>query len=331
MTRTSDTRVRTREAASKIVAGGRPAHAITVDLIYADIRQGSRTTINDELKLWKDEQAKVDALSAALPPAVANAMLATWALAVEHGEQAYVARRAEVEGEWAQTVSRAEAAEAAQASLHAGLAALRAQLDGANKDALAAREETRGERAASALAQEKLDALALRLAAHADEAARRLDGLREAYELRLQQQREAHAAAQASFQAELARATERLEGVQRHVMRQVSEAREAQKRAEDQLARAVQRGERLGVELEGLRAQAAAQALQVQRAAQDHQAAATQAAQAQAERDALVVQLANTAGRLEGAQQQVREWAARAEAAPVSTPARTGKARRGPG
>ena len=84
MTRTSDTRLRTREAASKIVAGGRPAHAITVDLIYAEIRQGSRTTINDELKLWKDEQAKVDALSAALPPAVANAMLATWAIAVEH-------------------------------------------------------------------------------------------------------------------------------------------------------------------------------------------------------------------------------------------------------
>ena len=51
MTRTSDTRLRTREAASKIVASGRPAHAITVDLIYAEIRQGSRTTINDELKL----------------------------------------------------------------------------------------------------------------------------------------------------------------------------------------------------------------------------------------------------------------------------------------
>jgi hypothetical protein len=71
--------------------------------------------------------------------------------------------------------------------------------------------------------------------------------------------------------------------------------------------------------------------MQAQRAAQDHQAAATQAAQAQAERDALMVQLANTAGRLESAQQQVREWAARAGAAPASTPARAGKARRGSG
>ena len=327
MTRTSDTRSRTREAASKIVAGGRPAHAITVDLIYAEIRQGSRTTINDELKLWKDEQVKVDALSAALPPAVANAMLATWAIAVEHGEQAYDARRAEVEGELAQAVSRAEAAEATQASLQAELATLRAQLEDARGDALVAREETRGEREAKASALEKLDALALRLAADADEAARRLDGLRDSYEQRLQQQREAHAAAEASFREELARATERLEGVQRHVMLQVSEAREAQKRAEDQLAKAVQRGERLGTELEGLRSQTVTQAMQLQRATQDHQAAAMQAKQAQAERDELKVQLANTTGRLEGTQQQVRELVARA-AAPVSTPTRTGKARR---
>lgn len=327
MTRTSDTRLRTRQAASKIVASGRPAHAITVDLIYAEIRQGSRTTINDELKLWKDEQTKVDALSAALPPAVANAMLATWAVAVEHGEQAYDARRAEVEGELGLAVSRAEAAEAAHASQQAELAALRAQLEDGRGDALVAREETRGEREAKASALEKLDALALRLAADADEAARRLDGLRDSYEQRLQQQREAHAAAEASFREELARATERLEGVQRHVMLQVSEAREAQKRAEDQLANAVQRGERLGTELEGLRARTATQAMQLQRATQDHQAAAMQAKQAQAERDELKVQLANTTGRLEGTQQQVRELVARA-AAPVSTPTRTGKARR---
>lgn len=57
-----------------------------VELIYAEIKQDSRTTINDELKLWKDKQAKADALTAALPPAVASAMLNVWALAVEHGK-----------------------------------------------------------------------------------------------------------------------------------------------------------------------------------------------------------------------------------------------------
>ncbi|WP_374502184.1 DNA-binding protein [Zoogloea sp.] len=89
MSRVSDTRIRTREAAARLVAAGRRPHELTVDLIYAEIRQGSRTTINDELKLWKDEQAKVDALSAALPPSVANAMMAAWAVAVEHGEKGF--------------------------------------------------------------------------------------------------------------------------------------------------------------------------------------------------------------------------------------------------
>ena len=75
MSRVSDTRLRTREAAAQLVSTGRRSHDLTVDLIYAEIKQGSRTTINDELKLWKDEQAKADALTAALPPAVASAML----------------------------------------------------------------------------------------------------------------------------------------------------------------------------------------------------------------------------------------------------------------
>jgi len=51
----------------------------------AEIGQGSRRTISDELR--KDEQAKVDALSEALPPAVASAMMAAWAIAVERGER----------------------------------------------------------------------------------------------------------------------------------------------------------------------------------------------------------------------------------------------------
>jgi len=33
-------------------------------LIYAEIRQGSRTTINDELKRWKEEKTQADALGA---------------------------------------------------------------------------------------------------------------------------------------------------------------------------------------------------------------------------------------------------------------------------
>jgi len=108
MSRISDTRFRTREAAARLVAAGRLPHELTVDLIYAEIRQGSRTTINDELKLWKDEQARIDALSAALPPTVANAMLSVWALAVEHGEQVFAQRGEELETEATAAAIRAE-------------------------------------------------------------------------------------------------------------------------------------------------------------------------------------------------------------------------------
>jgi len=50
MSRVSDTRLRTREAAAHLVTAGRRPHDLTVDLIYAEIKQGSRTTINDELQ-----------------------------------------------------------------------------------------------------------------------------------------------------------------------------------------------------------------------------------------------------------------------------------------
>ncbi|GMV31045.1 MAG: hypothetical protein AMXMBFR59_31700 [Rhodanobacteraceae bacterium] len=78
MSRSSDTRQRTREAAAQLVAGGKHPHEITVDAIYAVIQQGSRTTINDALKTWREERTKVDALGADLPPALADSMRSLW-------------------------------------------------------------------------------------------------------------------------------------------------------------------------------------------------------------------------------------------------------------
>jgi hypothetical protein len=89
----------TREAAVCLVAESRLPQELTVDLIYAGIRQGSRTTINDELKLWKDEQARIDTPSASPPSAVASAMVSVWALAVEHGEQVFAQCDEELETE----------------------------------------------------------------------------------------------------------------------------------------------------------------------------------------------------------------------------------------
>jgi hypothetical protein len=89
----------TREAAVCLVAESRLPYELTVDLICAGIRQGSRTMINDELKLWKDEQARIDTLSASLLPAVANTTVSVWAFAVEHGEQVFAQRDDELETE----------------------------------------------------------------------------------------------------------------------------------------------------------------------------------------------------------------------------------------
>jgi hypothetical protein len=149
MSRISDTRIRTRQAAARLLAAGRAAHELTVDLIYAEIRQGSRTTINDELKLWKDEQIRVDALNAALPPAVANAMLSVWALAVEQGEELFAQRGEELEKLTSAAVERASSQEVTNAELQAEIRVLCARsedLQARLDTALAERATTQLER-----------------------------------------------------------------------------------------------------------------------------------------------------------------------------------------
>lgn len=311
MSRVSDTRLRTRQAAAKLVASGRRPHELTVDLIYAEIHQGSRTTINDELKLWKDEQAKVDALSAALPAPVANAMLATWALAIEHGENVFEARRAEMEGELAQAVVRADAAEAAEIAARTEITTLRDHLVRAQAAEAAARADAQRESDAKDATLNRLTDAQQQMTSERTDAANRLESQRDTYEEQFRDQRKALATSEAQLRDELARATERLEGVQKHVLLQVAEAREAQKRAEDQLGRAAQRSERLASELESLRTELVTRTTELQRATQDCVAANDNAARLQAQRDELTVRLATTDGRLEAAMHQAAELMSR--------------------
>lgn len=105
----------TRVAAICLVAASRLPQELTVDLIYAGIRQGSRTTINDELRLWKGAQARINTLSASLLSAVANAMISVWALALEHGEQVFAQRGEELETEAMAAVRCAESRATANA------------------------------------------------------------------------------------------------------------------------------------------------------------------------------------------------------------------------
>ncbi len=219
----------THEAAARLVAAGRHPHELTVDLIYAEIRQGSRTTINDELKLWKDEQARNnDALSAALPPAVANAMLSVWALAVAQGEQVFAQRSAEFDAEAAAATTRAESLQVANAGLKAEVQTLRAQVDYlqarlATTLADHARDQTQLDAAIRQAAAAMAERDAVR--AQSDQA---LHEAQSTHARELEAVRAARAEHEAALRAEVDQATARLEGVQTTlVMLQTGETREA--------------------------------------------------------------------------------------------------------
>ncbi len=336
MSRVSDTRIRTREAAARLVAAGRRPHELTVDLIYAEIRQGSRTTINDELKLWKDEQAKVDALSAALPPAVANAMMAAWAVAVEHGEKVFEQRQAEVEGELAAALQRAQALETDLAQVQEEATGLRAQVAARQAEAEAWRDQAARGQAAAEAAQARVQALEQQVESSRAEAEQRLAAANAAHERRQTELQETMAAQEQAFRAEIDKATERLEGVQRHVMLQVTEAREATKRAEALLAKAQQKNEELSAEAQQLRAELASQAQQSARAHEDLDRASQAADQLRTERESLIQQLAMLTGKFDAQAAQIESLEHRAigaesrlEAAlkrPAATKKKAGKA-----
>ena len=312
MSRVSDTRLRTREAAARLVAAGRRPHVLTVDLIYAEIRQCSRTTINDELKLWKDEQAKLDALSAALPSAVANAMRAAWAVAVEHGEKVFEQRREEVEGELAQAWQRAQGLERSLASSQEEATVLRAQLASRQADADALQEAAARARAAAEAAEGRMLSLEQQLEAARTEAEQRLATAQAHHEQRMAELQAAMDAQAQAFRAEIDQATVRLEGVQQHVLRQVSDAREATQRVEARLARANEKNAALSSEVQTLRAKLVHQAEQHDRAQADLARVSQAAEDLRAERESLTRQLAMLTGKLEAQAGQIEAFERRA-------------------
>lgn len=297
----------------RLVAAGRLPHELTVDLIYAEIRQGSRTTINDELKLWKDEQARNDALAAALPAPVAGAMLSLWALAVEHDEQVFARRGEELEQEAADATQRAESLAASHATLEAQLQMLREQLvDRDVRLAAASAEMARARAEHEAAVREcqavsaerdtaRADANAAQRAAHAAHA-------REVEALRAER-----AEREAALRAQIDQAATRLEGVQKRVMLQTEEARDAQRRAETALTKAQQRNEQLVGEVQRISADAAEQRRLAERHEKQLASAIEEARELRRERDALAHQGALLQGQL----------AARAEPAPVRSAKRS--------
>ncbi|KRA35490.1 integrase [Rhodanobacter sp. Root627] len=253
MSRVSDTRQRTREAAAQLVAGAKRPHEITVDQIYAVIQQGSRTTINDELKLWKDERTKVDALGVDLPPAVADAMRSLWVAAVEQGERTFAEQREAQEAELSSIQrERDEARASCDAAIADGqqraqrMAQLGAQLAELQQQ-LVSESATKND----ALGQ--VHALQQEIASLRTEATRQQEAAVTTQEKQANEFQVRLAERDLAFQTELGTATQRLEVAQDRMLRQIDEAREGQRHAERALAKAQRRHEEQQTELTELR------------------------------------------------------------------------------
>ncbi len=312
MSRVSDTRLRTRETAARLVASGRRPHDMTVDLIYAEIKQGSRTTINDELKLWKDEQAKSDALTSALPPVVATAMLNIWAVAVEHGEKVFDQHREEVENQLVQATAHAESLDIEKINLARQIDGLQADVTQGQSELDVTREILAAERTAKDAANARSIALEQQLESVKTDSEQATSILKAEHQHRIEELQASLSAQEVAFREEISKATERLEGVQKHVMLQVAEAREAQKRAESLLSKANQKNEQLSVELQQFRNQIALLTQTSERSQVDLAQAHAETSQLRAERESLIQQLGSVTGKLDALGEQIESLERRA-------------------
>ncbi len=312
MSRISDTRELTRATAARLVAAGRPNHELTVDLIYAEIKQGSRTTINDELKLWKDKQAKLAALTAGLPAEVADAMVNIWAMAVEHGEKVFDERREEVENNLEQATARVEVLDAEKIDLTRQVEGLQASVTQGESELSETREALASERTAKDAAIARSGALDQQLELAKAESVQTILTLKAEHRHRVEELQTSLASQESAFRQEINKATERLEGVQKHVMLQVTEAREAQKRAEAQLSKAHQKNEQMSAELQQIERQIALLTQMSERAQTDLAQAQTETTKFRAERDSLIQQLATANGKLGALKEQIESLECRA-------------------
>jgi chromosome segregation ATPase len=315
VSRTSDTRQRTREAAADLVAQGHRPHAITVDLIYAAIRQGSRTTINDELKLWKDERSRADALGADLPPIVADRMRSLWAVAVEHSECTFEQQREALEALLGAAREELSTVAAARDQLRATHELLTRQVGTLGSQLTELRAQLDAESSAKNEAISHAHALQQELAAVRLDSARRLESVRQEREKQTTDFQQAIAARDVAFRAELDRATQRLESAQAHMLQQIDDARQGQRRAEAQAAKIQQQRDQLQSEFTELRIQLNFQAHQLEQRDAALQMANQEVTRREAERQHLLTDLAESRGRLETMEKTLRSLEARAVAA----------------
>lgn len=315
MSRISDTRELTRSAATRLVAAGRQAHELTVDLIYAEIKQGSRTTINDELKLWKDKQTKLDALTAGLPADVANAMVAIWAMAVEHGEKVFDERRAEIELQFEQATTQLDALGKEKSELASQIEILQSKIMHCESTVNLTREDLASERTAKDAAVAKSDNLVQQLEATKAEATQAIQMLKTEHQRRVDEMQAAHTEQERVFRQELDKTTERLEIAQRHMLVQVDEARQAQKRVESFLVKAEEKNGQLSTELNLTVQQVSLLKHTLERAQQDLSRSQEDMSKLRNERELLLQQVASSTGQLGAMGEQIAALERRAAGA----------------
>jgi len=296
MSRVSDTRQRTREAAAQLIAGGKRPHEITVDQVYAVIQQGSRTTINDELKLWKDERTKVDALGADLPAAVADAMRALWVAAVEQGEAVFAEQRGTLEIALAEAEQQQIAASQACADALASSTALTEQCEALRQQIATLQARVESEVTAKNQALQVGQALQQKLTALQTDTAEQIERIRQTQTMQAEEFQVAIARRDTAFQVERDTANERLEVAQARMLQEIDAAREGQRRAEQQAGKTRERLEQQQASLAELRLDAGRH--QRELAERDTRLDALRGIVA--DRDRTVVELATARGQLEG-------------------------------
>ena len=270
--RSSDTRARVREVADRLVAGGVSVRDITIDIIYAEIRQGSRTTINDELRAWRRERALFDAQVTAIPGPVLSAAEALWSAASQAAEVALRDRRQEVEDQAVAVRERLQALEGQVASEQARSAALNAQVAAQEAVIGTLRQDLAAARTAADTARAQAEMLTSQLETQRADGEHRLNQQRADYESRIAALTEAAAEKDVAYRAEIEKAHARLEGVQNHMLQQVAEARDLAKKAESARALVQQRSDELAVQLQAARVDvAAAKAAGAEREARERQ------------------------------------------------------------
>ena len=163
------------------------------------------------------------------------------------------------------------------------------------------------------------------------ESARQLEVIRQEQEKQATEFQQAIAARDATFRAQLDAATQCLESAQAHMLQQIDDARQGQRRAESQTAKIQQQRDQLQNEITELRMQVSLQARELKDRNAALEAATGNTARSAAEKQALVTDLASARGRLEGIESTVRSLAARAVAAETRLAEATARNSRAPG